>query len=340
MTSARRALITGVTGQDGWYLAQLLLADGYQVHGLVHKGDTAPVPAGVIAVSGDLADAAEVRAAMEQARPDEVYNLGGISSVALSWDDPLLTSNVTALGFLRVITAVQGLAGARGTSVRVVQASSAEIFGAAAGLQSEQSPLAPITPYGAAKAYAHQLARLYRGAGLSISTAIFYNHESPRRPVTFVTRQITRTVARIARGEADRLVIGNLETRRDWGFAGDYARALRLIGRYHLADDFVVATGESHSVGDFVATAFRRIGVTDWRPLVTLDPQLRRPVDAPEQRGDAAKIRRELGWRPTKTFEDIVNEMVDADLQQIDAAAQRESGRNQIQGQLHAAPPG
>ncbi|HEY2507484.1 MAG TPA: GDP-mannose 4,6-dehydratase [Streptosporangiaceae bacterium] len=323
MTEARRALITGVTGQDGWYLSRLLLADGYQVYGLVHNGDTAPIPEGVLAIPGDLTEAADVRQAVMNALPDEIYNLGGVSSVALSWDDPLRTAEVTGLGFLRVITAVRALPAERASDVRIVQASSAEMFGAAAGPQTEQSPLAPITPYGAAKAFAHHLARLYRGAGLSISTAILYNHESPRRPETFVTRKITRVVARIAQGEAERLSIGNLETRRDWGYAGDYARALQLIARHRVADDFVVASGETHSVADFVATAFRRIGVSDWQRLTEIDPQFRRPADAPEQRGDARKIRQELGWRPTKTFEDMVNEMVDADLGLLDASQQQ-----------------
>ena len=186
------------------------------------------------------------------------------------------------------------------------------------GPQTEQTPIAPVTPYGAAKAFAHQLAGVYRRAGASISTAILYNHESPRRPGTFVTRKITSTVAQIARGEADRLSIGNLEARRDWGFAGDYARALQLIGRHPAADDFIIASGESHTVADFVATAFRRIGVTDWRALVDVDPRFRRPVDPPEQRGDSSKARRELGWCPSMSFEDMVNEMVDADLRLID----------------------
>lgn len=322
VTGLRSALITGVTGQDGWYLSQLLLADGYQVFGLVHQADATPVPSGVVPIGGDLADSAEVRSAVEHALPDEIYNLGGVSSVALSWQHPLLTAEVTGLGFLRLVNAVQELPGGRGSRVRIVQASSAEIFGEATGPQAERATIAPITPYGVAKAFAHQLALVYRRAGLSISTAIMYNHESPRRPDTFVTRKITSTVARIARGEADRLYIGNLAARRDWGFAGDYARALQLIGRHPVADDFVVASGESHSVADFVATAFRHIGVTNWRAFVAVDPQFQRPVDPPEQRGDAAKIRRELGWAPSKSFEEMVGEMVDADLQLVDAAQQ------------------
>jgi GDPmannose 4,6-dehydratase len=314
MTAPPRALITGVTGQDGWYLSGLLLSDGYQVFGLAHHDDGAPVRDGVIVVRGDLAESADVRAAVDHAQPDEVYNLAGVSSVALSWERPMLTAEVTGLGLLRVITAVSAFSGRHGRPCRIVQASSAEIFGEAAGPQTEQTPIAPVTPYGAAKAFAHQLAGVYRRAGASISTAILYNHESPRRPGTFVTRKITSTVAQIARGEAGRLSIGNLEARRDWGFAGDYARALQLIGRHPAADDFIIASGESHTVADFVATAFRRIGVTDWRALVDVDPRFQRPVDPPEQRGDSSKARRELGWCPSMSFEDMVNEMVDADL--------------------------
>jgi GDPmannose 4,6-dehydratase len=321
MTASPRALITGVTGQDGWYLSGLLLSDGYQVFGLAHRDDDAPAPDGVIVVSGDLADSADVQSAVDYAQPDEVYNLAGVSSVALSWERPLLTAEVTGLGLLRVITAVSTFSERHCRRSRIVQASSAEIFGEAAGPQTEQTPIAPVTPYGAAKAFAHQLARVYRGAGASISTAILYNHESPRRPETFVTRKITSTVAKIARGEADRLLIGNLEARRDWGFAGDYACALRLIGRHPAADDFIIASGESHTVADFVAAAFRRIGVNDWRAFVDVDPTFQRPVDPPEQRGDSSKARRELGWYPSKSFEDTVNEMVDADLRLIDSAS-------------------
>lgn len=321
MTTPPRALITGVTGQDGWYLSRLLLAGGYQVFGLVRRDDSVAAPDDVIVVAGDLADSADVQAAVDYAQPDEVYNLAGVSSVALSWQDPMLTADVTGLGFLRVITAVSAWSDSRGQPARIVQASSAEIFGEAPSPQSELTPIAPATPYGAAKAFAHQLARIYRGGGASISTAILYNHESPRRPQTFVTRKITRTVAQIARGETDRLRIGNLHARRDWGYAGDYAQALHLIARHPAADDFIVATGRSHTVADFVATAFRRIGVTDWHAYTDVDPELQRPVDPPELRGDPAKIRRELGWLPSKSFEDIVNEMVDADLQLIDSAS-------------------
>lgn len=321
MTARPRALITGVTGQDGWYLSQLLLADGYQVFGLVHGSDGAPAPDDVIVIGGDLAHSVDMEAAVSYVQPDEVYNLASISSVALSWQEPVLTAEVTGVGLLRIITAIRTLSESRGRQSRIVQASSAEIFGDAYGVQTEKSPMMPVTPYGAAKAFANSLARVYRAAGVPISTAILYSHESPRRPETFVTRKITRTVARIARGESVRLRLGNLEARRDWGFAGDYARALQLIGRCPEADDFIVASGESHTVADFVATAFRRIGVTDWSSLVDIDPSLQRPVDPADQRGDSSKIRKELGWRPSKSFEELVNEMVDADLQLIDSAS-------------------
>jgi GDPmannose 4,6-dehydratase len=321
MTAPPRALITGVNGQDGWYLSKLLLADGYQVFGLAGGRDGAPATDGVTLIGGDLTQSADVEAAVDYAQPDEVYNLAGISSVALSWQEPILTADVTGVGLLRIITAVSTSSERRGTQSRIVQASSAEIFGEAVGAQTEDSPIMPVTPYGAAKAFAHDLARVYRGAGVSISTAILYSHESPRRPETFVTRKITRTVARIARGESVRLRLGNLEARRDWGFAGDYAHALQLIARYPTADDFIVASGESHTVGDFVTVAFRRIGVADWSSLVDIDPRLQRPVDPPDQCGDSSKIRKKLGWHPSKSFEELVNEMVDADLQLIDSAS-------------------
>lgn len=321
MTALPRALITGVTGQDGWYLARLLLAEGYQVFGLVRGGDAAPVPDGVVVIDGDLGRSTDVQGAVGYAQPDEIYNLAGVSSVALSWQEPTLTAEVTGVGLLRIISAVNALPENKSTQRRIVQASSAEIFGESVGIQTELTPIAPVTPYGAAKAFAHHLACVYRGAGISISTAILYSHESPRRPENFVTRKITRTVAKIAQGESVRLRLGNLEVRRDWGFAGDYARALQLIARHPAADDFIVASGESHTVADFVRIAFRRIGITDWSALVDVDPTLQRPVDPPDQRGDSSKIRRELGWRPSKSFEDLVNEMVDADLRLIVATS-------------------
>jgi GDPmannose 4,6-dehydratase len=318
VTAAPRALVTGVTGQDGWYLSQLLRADGYEVAGLVHHDDQTDVPPGVTGIRGDLADSASVQAAVDIAEADEIYNLAGISSVAQSWQIPTLTADVTGLGLLRLIEAVRSRAERTGTCARIVQASSAEIFGHAEPPQSETTPLAPATPYGAAKAFAHQIAAVYRGTGMPISTAILYNHESPRRPDGFVTRRITRGVALIARGQADRLRLGNLDSKRDWGYAGDYARALTLIARYRDADDFVIATGESRTVADFVAAAFAHVGITDWQRLVEIDPEFVRPADPGEQRGDASKARAVLGWQPSTSFAELVAEMVDADLALLD----------------------
>lgn len=320
MNGAGRALITGVTGQDGWYLSRQLIQAGYQVSGLVHEGDDATVPSGVSAIAGDLRDADQVSAAVEQTDPDYIYNLGGISSVGLSWKQPLLTAEVTGLGPLRLIEAVRRQSERSGRQVRLVQASSAEIFGNAAAPQHEQTPIAPVTPYGAAKAFAHQLAAVYRASGVWVGTAILYNHESPRRPDTFVTRRITRQVAEIVRGLSDTLLIGNIDARRDWGYAGDYARALRLIAEHRVPDDFVIATGVSRTVADFIQAAFACQGITDWRSKVKLDPGFARPADPNEQRGDPAKARAELGWQSHTSFEQMVAEMVERDLELLDGA--------------------
>ncbi|MDX6208495.1 MAG: GDPmannose 4,6-dehydratase [Frankiales bacterium] len=319
MTTAKRALVTGVSGQDGWYLSQLLRDKGYQVSGLVRDGDAAEIPDGVTVLTGDLADSDSIAQAIATSRPTEIYNLGALSSVGMSWEQPLPTAEVTGLGLLRLIHAVRQAYGRETPDVRLIQASSAEIFGDAPAPQNENTPIAPVTPYGAAKAYAHHSAKVYRRAGLFISTGVLYNHESPRRPDTFVSRRITLQVAMIARGKAERLSIGSLDSRRDWGFAGDYVGALYLIAQHPIPDDFVIASGQSRSVGDFVAAAFARVGITDWRQRVELDPDFVRPVDTAEQRGDASKAREVLGWRPSLTFEEMVAEMVDADLARVDA---------------------
>jgi GDPmannose 4,6-dehydratase len=323
MTGRRRALITGVSGQDGWYLSRMLLEEGYQVFGLIRPGDPLEPPRSVELVSGDLADRTSVAEAVAVAAPDEIYNLGGVSSVGLSWQEPLLTAQVTGLGLLNVIEGVRAASYPGADGVRIVQASSAEIFGDAPAPQNEQTAIRPITPYGAAKAFAHHTAAVFRAAGLSVSTAILFNHESPRRPETFVTRRISRQVAEISLGLRDTLVIGNLDARRDWGYAGDYADALRRIGRHEVAGDFVIATGISRSVGDFAEAAFAHVGITDWRPLVSLDPDFVRPTDAVEHRGDAGRAHRELGWVPRTGFADLVAAMVDADLSALRRGSQR-----------------
>jgi GDPmannose 4,6-dehydratase len=314
------AFVTGITGQDGSYLAEKLIAQGVEVHGLVHGGD-GQAPAfrdrypTVRLHDGDLGDAIRLTELIDTLEPDEIYNLAGISSVALSWEQPLLTASLTGVAVGVVLEAAWNLQARSGKPVRVLQASSAEIFGFPEDVpQSETTRIAPRTPYGAAKAFAHHLVGVYRERGLAAATCIFYNHESPRRPPTFVTRKITQSVARIAAGEQDELSLGNLDARRDWGWAPDYVDAMCLALRHEQADDFVIATGESHSVADFVTAAFARVGISDWTNLVRLDPQFARPSDAPELVGDASKAFAQLGWKPTIGFSELVGLMVDADL--------------------------
>jgi len=305
-----RALITGVTGQDGWYLSELLHAADFELFGLVLPGDANPLPPDVAGIEGDARDAASLEAALTGCRPDIAYNLASISSVAESWRHPELAADINGLGTLRLLAAIQS----SGRPVRLVQAGSAEIFGEAPPPQDEQTPIHPVTPYGAAKAFAHHCVSAYRAAGVWAASAILYNHESPRRPEQFVTRKITKAVAAIATGGDEPLVLGNVSARRDWGYARDYMQALCLIGSASEPADFVIATGVSHSVEDFVATAFAHVGITDWRPYVRTDTALERATDASEQRGNAAKARAELGWAPTVDFAGLVGLMVDADL--------------------------
>ncbi|WP_139977477.1 GDP-mannose 4,6-dehydratase [Nocardioides litoris] len=304
-----RALVTGVGGQDGGYLAEALLADGVEVHALVLDGDA--VPHGVVGHVGDLGDVEATRALVRDLAPATVYNLAAISSVAQSWEQPDLVAHVNGTA------AVGLLESAHRVGARVVQASSAEIFGEpVTSPQDESTPVRPLNPYGAAKAFAHLAVEVWRGRGLHASSMVLYNHESPRRPARFVTRKITSTVAAIARGEADRLVLGNLDARRDWGWAPDYVDALVRAARADEPDDYVVATGVSHSVRDFVAAAFTRAGVHDWERLVEVDQALVRPADATELVGDATRARTRLGWSPSVTFDELVGRMVDADLGQ------------------------
>ena len=314
-----RALVTGITGQDGGYLAERLLSEGYEVHGLVHDGDAAVADLlarcpSVTLHSGDLQSGPSLAAAVAAADPDEIYNLAGISSVAFSWEQPVLTADITALGAARLLDEARLLQEQRGRPVRFVQASSAEIFGNVGGVQDESTPLAPTSPYGAAKAYAHQLCGLYRSVGVFAVSMVLFNHESPRRPPTFVTRKITQTVALIAQGKASALVLGNLDARRDWGWAPDYVDAMVRAARASAADDYVVATGEAHSVRDFALAAFARVGITDGADRIRVDPALVRPGDPPVLVGDATRARTVLGWAPTVTFEELVGRMVDADL--------------------------
>lgn len=315
-----RALITGVTGQDGSYLAESLVARGWDVHGLATPADPG-LPA-LLALApqvqvheGDLADAGGIQSLLDTVRPDHVYNLGGISSVGLSWERPILTGLVTGMGPAAVLEASLRLQERTGRPVRVLQASSAEIFGSPdRAPQDESTPIAPINPYGAAKAYAHHLVSVYRSRGLHASTVILFNHESPRRPDTFVTRKITRAAAMIARGKQHRLSLGNLEARRDWGWAPDYVEAIRLAAEHDDPSDYVVATGHAHSVRDFAEAAFTHAGVNDWQDRIDVDAGLVRPTDARLQVGDATRAHERLGWTTTVDFKDMVGRMVDVDL--------------------------
>ncbi len=303
-----RFLVTGVAGQDGSYLAELLLAAGDEVHGVVRSAGETVVP-GVVAHVADLASTGAITAVLQSVEPDVVINLAAVSSVYQSWNEPSLTAQLNGLLVAELLASLHPMGG------RFVQASSAEIFGAPVSApQNEETPIRPTSPYGAAKAYAHGLVNAYRGAGMHASSLILYNHESPRRPEAFVTRKITAAAARIARGEQDRVTLGNLDARRDWGWAPDYARALHLAARVDTPGDYVIATGESHSVREFVALAFARAGVEDWESHVDVDGALLRSGDAPELRGDASLARQRLGWESTVGFEGIVHAMVDADL--------------------------
>jgi GDPmannose 4,6-dehydratase len=311
-----RAFVTGISGQDGGYLAERLLAEGVEVHALAHALEPLPDVPGVELHRGDLTAVDEVRALLVDLAPDEVYNLAALSSVARSWDEPDRTGRVNGLAAAALLESALLVQEKQGRAVRFVQASSAEIFGEPdRSPQDESTPVRPVNPYGAAKAYAHLMVDVYRHRDLHAVSAILYNHESPRRPATFVTRKITSTVAAIARGRADVLALGNLDARRDWGWAPDYVDAMVRAARADVPRDYVVATGVARSVRDFVAAAFARAGIADWEPHVVVDLGLVRPADPAELVGDAARARTELGWSPTVGFDEIVGRMVDADLE-------------------------
>ncbi|MGD9961697.1 GDP-mannose 4,6-dehydratase [Nocardioides sp.] len=311
-----RSFITGISGQDGSYLAERLIADGVEVHALHHASEPPPphCPASVLLHPGDLTDSASVRALLHEIDPDEVFNLAALSSVAESWRQPELTARLNGTAAVELMESAHAVQESRGHRVRLVQASSAEMFGdTRLSPQTEQTPLHPLSPYAEAKAVAHRGVALWRERGLAASAAILYNHESPRRPRQFVTRRITSTVAAIARGEASGLTLGSLDVRRDWGWAPDYVDALVRMSRAEDARDYVVATGQSHSVRDFVAAAFACVDLVDWEPLVTSDPGLVREHDPATLTGDASLAREALGWTPTVGFAEIVARMVAAD---------------------------
>lgn len=312
------ALVTGITGQDGSYLAELLLQQGHAVHGYVRPDDDRTADLlelcpDVTIHTGELDDQSGLRQVFERVGPDEIYHLAGASSVAQSWERPLLTQRVNAAATGVLLDTVWRWAQESGQIPRLIHASSSEVFGTpATALQNEDTPIRPTSPYGATKAYAQLLVGVYRARGLHACNAILFNHESPRRPPTFVTRKITQAAADIAAGRADRLVIGNLDARRDWGWAPDYVAAMVAAVRHRDPDDYVVATGESHSVREFVAAAFGHVGL-HWPDFVHTDPALLRPTDPAEQRGDSRRARDVLNWSPSVGFAELVSRMVDAD---------------------------
>jgi GDPmannose 4,6-dehydratase len=318
-----RALVTGITGQDGQYLAELLHERGYEVFGLV-KGQNNPrtlllqeeFPF-VEVVGGDLADLTSLVAALEYAQPDEVYNLGAISFVALSFRQAELTANVTGLGVLRMLEAIR-MVGGRENPMRFYQASSSEMFGKVRETpQNEQTPFYPRSPYGVAKVFGHDITVNYRDSyGLFACSGILFNHESPRRGLEFVTRKITNAVARIKLGLQQELALGSLDPQRDWGFAGDYVRAMWQMLQREEPEDFVVATGETHSVREFVELAFAAAGIDEWQRYVRQDERFMRPAEVDLLVGDPTKARTLLGWESTMTFPDLVKAMVAHDLEQ------------------------
>ena len=320
--TAPRALVTGITGQDGLYLSELLLAKGYDVFGLV-RGQNNPkielvqqlVPR-VRLLTGDLTDLSSLMRAMAASRPDEVYNLGAISFVAYSWENAHLTTEVTGKGVLNMLEAVRLYCGDDVRRVRFYQASSSEMFGRVQEVpQRESTLLWPRSPYGVAKVFGHHMTINYRESyGMHASSGILFNHESPRRGPEFVTRKISRSVARISLGLQDTLALGNLEARRDWGFAGDYVEAMWLMLQQEEADDYVVATGQTRSIRDLLDVAFRCVGIDDWAPYVTQDPRFLRPAEVDLLVGDPRKAMDRLGWRPRMGFTDLVAAMVAHDV--------------------------
>lgn len=318
----KRALITGVTGQDGLYLSELLLSKGYEVYGLI-RGQNNPkyelvqrtVP-GVNLLTGDLTDFSSILRALSVAQPDEIYNLGAISFVAYSWENAQLTTDVTGKGVLNILEATRLWAGEDLDKVRFYQASSSEMFGKVQEVpQRESTLLWPRSPYGVAKVFGHYMTINYRESyGMHASSGILFNHESPRRGPEFVTRKVTQAVARISLGLQDSISMGNLDSQRDWGFAGDYVEAMWLMLQQQSADDYVISTNETHSIRELLDLAFAEVGIDDWEPLVKLDPRFLRPAEVDLLIGDSTKARQTLGWAPKVSFPELVTMMVKSDL--------------------------
>jgi GDPmannose 4,6-dehydratase len=328
---SKKAFITGITGQDGSYLAEFLLSKGYEVYGMIRRASTFNTAridhlyrdphdpnARLRLVYGDLGDSSALNQIIKTIRPDEVYNLGAQSHVRTSFDIPEYTADVTGTGTIRLLEAIREAGG----SPKFYQASSSELYGRVLERpQRETTPFNPRSPYACAKAFAFYATVNYRqGYGMYACNGILFNHESPRRGETFVTRKITRAVARIRAGQQQKLYLGNLDAKRDWGYAADYVRGMWMMLQQPEADDYVLATGETHSVREFLDEAFGYVGL-DWQEYVEIDPRYFRPAEVDELLGDASKARAKLGWVPEVTFRDLVRMMVDADIQALQAGA-------------------
>jgi len=320
----RTTLITGITGQDGSYLSKLLLEKDYTVYGLLPRStryafanlDYLGVTGDVDIVDGDLADEASLINAVRRTRPDEVYNLAAQSFVGTSWDQPMWTTDVNACGTLRLLEAVKNFA----PRARFYQASTSEMFGNCQenGIQTEETPMHPCSPYAISKLYAYWIVNNYRTSyGMFCANGIMFNHESPNRGKEFVTRKISYNVAKIKLGLTDRFGLGNLDSKRDWGFAGDYVEAMYLMLQQESAGNFIVSTGETHSIRDFLDVAFNYVGISDWNRHVYIDPAFKRPAELVALQGSSNKAKEKLGWQPKVGFEELVRMMVDADLKRL-----------------------
>jgi GDPmannose 4,6-dehydratase len=324
----KRALITGITGQDGYYLTKLLIEKGYEVHGIIRRAssfntqrldplykDPHDPTARLFLHYGDLTDGTGLRGVISRVKPDEVYNLGAQSHVMVSFKQPEYTADVVAMGTLRLLDCVRDFMGDSGKSVRVYQASSSEMYGSTPPPQSETSSFLPRSPYAVSKVAAFHFVRNYRESyGMFAANGILFNHESPVRGETFVTRKITRAATRIKLGLQDKVYLGNLDARRDWGFAGDYVEAMWLMLQAEKPDDYVIATGESHSVREFAEATFGLLDL-DWQKHVALDPRYVRPAEVDALCGDPGKANRDLGWKPRVSFQQLVKMMVECDME-------------------------
>ncbi len=335
----KKALITGITGQDGSFLAELLLHKGYEVHGVIRRSsvfnteriesiyqDPHELHRRLFLHYGDLSDASNLNQILKTVKPNEIYNLGAQSHVRVSFEIPEYTANVDALGTLRLLDAVRE----NGLTTKIYQAGSSEMFGKVLETpQSETTPFNPASPYGAAKVFSHHLCKVYReGYNMFICNGILFNHESPRRGKTFVTRKITTGIASILAEKTDKIYLGNLEAKRDWGYAPEYVEAMWLMLQQDKPDDFVIATGETHTIKEFLETAFALVGIKDWEKYIGIDPKYYRPVEVDILQGDYTKAKQILNWQPKTTFKELVKIMLEADLKEAGVGAHMLNSKN------------